>query len=106
MMKKNYSTESDLVAAMKKALTKRVGGKWIKIHGGPYQEKGLSDLLGCVNGRFIAIEVKLPGKERKLTKYQSKFLEEIESQGGLAFLASDIEQAIQLIGGDPNEIQS
>ncbi len=29
-----------------------------KIHGGPAQEAGIPDLICCVDGRFIALEVK------------------------------------------------
>lgn len=32
----------------------------VKVHGGPYQDKGTPDLLACYKGVFIAIEVKTP----------------------------------------------
>jgi hypothetical protein len=39
-----------------------VGGYWVKIHGGPFQRVGLPDLIGCVNGLFFGLEVKLEGE--------------------------------------------
>lgn len=32
----------------------------VKVHGGPYQDKGTPDLLACYKGFFVAIEVKTP----------------------------------------------
>ena len=97
--KKTYKKESDLVADMRKTLANWFGGRWIKIHGGPYQEKGLPDILGCLEGRFIAIEVKLPGKEKTLTPSQDKFLESITLAGGIAFMSSSIAYSLDQIGG-------
>jgi hypothetical protein len=36
--------------------------KVIKTVGGPYQERGVSDLLLCWHGRYVAIELKEPGR--------------------------------------------
>jgi len=33
--------------------------KTIKIHGGPYQERDISDHLWCYGGKFVAIELKV-----------------------------------------------
>ena len=35
---------------------------WFKYHGGPFTRAGVPDLLGVVEGRFIALEVKQPGE--------------------------------------------
>lgn len=51
---------------------------------------GSSDLLGILpDGRFLAIEVKMPNK--KPTKEQVKFLNWIKEKGGVAFVASSPE---------------
>jgi len=94
-MSRTFKNETALVTAMKKALKAELGGRWIKIHGGPYQEKGVSDILGCFNGRFVAIEVKMPGKEKKLTDLQERFLKQVEKAGGIAFMSTDIDEAIE-----------
>lgn len=47
-------------------------------------KKGISDVLGCFQGRFIAIEVKI-GKDR-LSAEQEGFLASITATGGLAMV--------------------
>lgn len=62
-MKKSYyvardekSIEDDI-----KAYVKSCGGLCYKIHGGDlYQETGIPDLLCCIHGIFVGIEVKDP----------------------------------------------
>lgn len=71
----------------------------MKIHGGPYQRVGLSDIIGCCQGKFIAIEVKLPSKEGKLTKSQEQFMQEINDAGGFAFLSTSIDRSVKLMKG-------
>lgn len=49
-----------------------------------YTPKGVPDLLACVNGRFIGIEVKAEkGKPTKLQQRQQKLINEA---GGLSFI--------------------
>jgi Holliday junction resolvase len=48
-----------------------------------YGVKGIPDMLCCINGKFVAIEVKSkPGMQP--TKLQQKRLEEITKAGGFA----------------------
>lgn len=64
------------------------GGKWTT--GG--QGSGISDLLCWLPfGRFIAIEVKAPGKKRTRSPEQHKFLEETISRGFYGCLADCLE---------------
>lgn len=52
--------------------------------GAAYTKSGIPDILACVNGCFVAIEVKAPnGKPSELQLYN---LREIEKAGGYAFL--------------------
>ena len=46
--------------------------------------RGLPDIFGCINGRFIALELKKSGKERE-DQLQTYILERITKGGGLAF---------------------
>jgi hypothetical protein len=57
---------------------------------GAYERSGVSDIVGCWNGKFLAIEVK--SKVGKPTEEQSRFLEDIVSHGGIAFIANSVEQ--------------
>jgi hypothetical protein len=52
--------ETRLQQKIKKDLVAAVGGKWVKIHGGPFQEAGLADLDGVVQGLSFRFEVKVP----------------------------------------------
>ena len=89
--------ESELVTKIKKALKNKRGGRWVKIHGGPYQEAGVSDIIGCYNGIFYALEVKLPGKEKKLTPIQKAFIEDINASGGKATMITSVEEALSFV---------
>lgn len=52
--------------------------------GAEYTKSGIPDILACVNGYFVGIEVKAPnGKASELQLYN---LREIEKAGGFAFL--------------------
>lgn len=51
---------------------------------------GISDILGVLpDGRFLAIEVKMA--RRRATYKQKDFMDSITDQGGLAFVATSIE---------------
>lgn len=86
--------ESDLQKKIRDNLEERVGGFWVKVHGGPYQLVGLPDLIGLIKGNFIGIEVKCPGRENKVTDRQERIMEKIRENGGVAFMAISVEMAI------------
>lgn len=58
---------------------------------------GISDIIGIMpDGRFLAIEVKLPGNPP--TDNQIAFLDAVKEQGGVAFVAtsiSDVERELR-----------
>lgn len=65
------------------------GGKWIPSKQG----RGISDLIGITpEGRFLAIEVKAPGKEKTATLEQLDFISNIIERGGVGVVASSIAQ--------------
>ncbi len=45
--------------------------------------KGVPDILACVNGKFVAIELKVRSKEA--TPLQARVLGQIQSAGGIGF---------------------
>lgn len=66
-------------------------GKYI-----PSTVKGVSDIIGILpDGKFLAIEVKV--KPNKLTEYQKWFLEQIEKNNGIAVVAYDLTDVINVI---------
>lgn len=71
---------------------------WLfKVHGGPYQAAGIPDIIGVIDGRFVGIEVKAPGKTA--TKLQELVIRRIQQAGGIAGVATSVEEAIQIAKG-------
>lgn len=54
------------------------------------------DLLCCVQGRFVGIEVKRPGVNEP-TKIQALTIKEIAKAGGLAFTTNSLERTKEYI---------
>lgn len=57
------------------------GGSWWKIHGGPFQPRFV-DIVGCLRGLFIALEVKRPHK--RPTPAQVSTMDDVIRSGGVA----------------------
>ena len=55
---------------------------------GKYQMLGISDILGVCRGIFIAIEVK--SEKGKASDYQKQFLEMVNYNGGIGFIARSV----------------
>ncbi|OLN21423.1 recombinase RecB [Domibacillus antri] len=65
-------------------------GIWfMKVHGSMYQKAGVPDILACVNGAFVGIEVKRPGGI--VAPLQNWNIDEIQQSGGHAFVAYSVE---------------
>ena len=83
-----------------------IGGYAIKYPGGPYSERGVSDLLCCIRhpldgyGLFVAIEVKVPLRGI-VSPAQKRWIAMAKSYGAVAFVArsvSDVERELSLAG--------
>lgn len=76
---------------------KSIGAYFIKTHGDRFSRVGTPDILACVNGHFVAVEVK--AENGKPSEIQLYHLEQIRTAGGLAFLLypKDFEQFTQKI---------
>jgi len=71
-------------------------GAWVfNVHGSPYQQVGVPDLLVAYQGRFYAMEVKKPGGI--LSPVQAKVIEEIRASGSVAGRVESIEEAVKLL---------
>ena len=57
--------------------------------------KGVSDILGIAYGKMIPIEVK--SKKGRSSPEQTSFIERINSYGGYAIIAKDLETVIALL---------
>lgn len=76
---------------------RKEGGWWVKIHGSPFQVSGIPDILGCYQGHFAAIEVKIPSKINTVSSRQEYIMAKIEEAGGYITVATSSEDALRLI---------
>jgi Holliday junction resolvase len=83
-----------------KRLRKLKRSYWAKLHGGLFQTVGLPDIIGCYRGKFIAIEVKCPGKEHTLTERQKLILKRLSKAGARTGMATNIKEALNICRGN------
>lgn len=76
-------------------LRKEVGGFWWKDAAGPYQQKGIPDIVGCHEGRFFGFEVKRP-LVGELSAIQRHTLAAINAAGGTAYVVTSVEDVRQV----------
>lgn len=88
--------ESRRQLKIRKDLKSSVGGKWVKVHGGPFQEAGLPDLDGVVTGLSFRFEVKEP-IEGAPSELQLAQLEEYRKAGAIACIVETSSQAVALV---------
>ncbi len=62
---------------------------YFKVHGSMYQKAGVPDIIACINGYFVAIEIKRPGGV--VSPLQQFNIDEIHRNGGVAFVAYSVE---------------
>lgn len=60
-----------------------------RIPGRTLSKTGVSDLLGCFEGKLLAIEVK--SEKGKLSDEQNQFLLDVKFHGGIGFMARSVE---------------
>jgi Holliday junction resolvase len=85
--------EADLQRKIQAAIRER-GGKVIKTHGGPYSVAGTPDLIGSLNGRPFAIEVKVTGQQPNAK--QEAELAAWAAQGWATGVAYSVDDAINI----------
>ena len=88
--------ESHLQRRVRGALAAAFPGCWcVKVHVSEFSAAGTPDLLCCVHGHFVAIEVKQPGEVP--TVLQEFTLNNIRHAGGIAVVVSSPEQAVAAV---------
>ncbi len=71
----------------------RVLGVWhFKHWSGPLSETGISDIIGCLDGRMFVIELKRPGG--KASQDQLDFIAKVKSAGGIGFVADNVDDVV------------
>lgn len=83
--------ESDITKSILKYLKTLPHCFFWKEHGGIYGTSGIPDIIVCIDGRFIALEVKT--QKGKTTPLQNATIRKIHSSGGFAFVVRSVEEA-------------
>jgi hypothetical protein len=87
--------EKQIVSAIMKYLkTVPQSFAW-KEHGGAYGTAGLPDIICCINGMFIAFEVKTPSG--KLSKLQEITNQKIEAAKGKAYKVTSVSEVKSIL---------
>lgn len=83
--------ESDITKSILKYLKTLPRCFFWKEHGGIYGTSGIPDIIVCIDGRFIALEVKT--QKGKTTPLQNVAIRKIRISGGFAFVVRSVEEA-------------
>lgn len=90
--------ESRLVKRIREQIQEKYPEAYVrKIHGNAFQNIGISDLLGSIDGLFIALEVKVPGRESTATPAQLLEISKVKKSGGAAGVVVSFAQADKII---------
>jgi hypothetical protein len=83
--------EGRVKAAVKRWLKERGVWHFCPVSNG-MGAHGIPDFICCMNGRFVAIETKAPGKRRNVSANQEHQINLIHQAGGSAIVIDDVEQ--------------
>ena len=61
----------------------------------PHAINGIADIIGCVQGRFVAIEVK--SKSGRMTPDQLRFQTRINDEGGLSICVNNLSDCLEIL---------
>lgn len=100
--------ETKLLNKMRAAGEEKYGTRivTIKQHGGAFSQAGVSDLLVCLDGVFVATEVKAPDNygnnveraiEKGPTVKQVAFIERVLAAGGVGGVVASVEGYMALL---------
>ena len=92
---KPFPSETALSTACQRRIRCEYAGEVFKVHGGALQTSGHPDLIGCIGGRMIAVELKQPGKVP--TPLQHRRLRSWAAAGALAGWATTEVELDQLL---------
>lgn len=82
--------EKDIENKIKRWLSSK-GIYHFKVHGSSFMPPGIPDIIACVNGMFVGIEVKNAGLKRNQSEQQKIHEELIIKSGGRYILADSLE---------------
>lgn len=65
-------------------------------------KSGVPDLLACIKGRFVALEVKKPDTVNNTSKLQVYNLKKIKESGGQGYVVCSVEEVKNILEGLAN----
>ncbi len=68
------------------------GAYWYMVVPTGYSRAGVPDFLVCLDGRFVGIETKAPGKLGNTSPNQKRELAQIRKANGVALVVDDVAQ--------------
>lgn len=69
---------------------------FFKVHGSIFQPSGIPDILACINGKFVAIEVKR-SEGGIISPLQKAQIQKIKENGGIAGVACSMEDFLDIL---------
>lgn len=102
-MKDNNVKNKDIKELKEKAVENKIK-KWLKdkgywffkVHGSIFQPSGIPDILACIDGKFVAIEVKRT-KGGVVSPLQKAQIAKIKENGGIAGVATSMEEFLEIL---------
>lgn len=92
------ANEGDLCRKILKHLKHKYPNSFFyKVNGNGFQMKGIPDIIGCLEGTFIGLEVKLPKGSYGATELQLQRIKEIKKAGGRSAVVTSIEEVEDFI---------
>lgn len=88
--------ETRIQRDIQKAMVER-GVFCFKVHGNEHMMAGLPDLICCVDGVYVGLEVKTPSTQGDVSPRQFRVHTQIDEAGGLAAVVWSAEQACQVV---------
>lgn len=100
--------ETKLVKKMRDTATAHYGARFraVKYHGSQFGEAGVSDLLCCLDGVFVAAEVKAPenysnsvekAESTGATVKQKMYIDDVIAAGGCGGVVASVEHFMDLL---------
>lgn len=74
------------------------GGFCFKVWGSEHMMAGLPDIIGCYEGKFFALETKMPAKRDNTSPRQKRVMGLIHQAGGIAQVVCSVGEALRAIG--------
>lgn len=95
-MKRGKPTPEGMLTASVKQLLRAAGIFHWKVYQTLGSTPGVSDIIGCMGGKFFAVELKAP--KGTASKEQLEFIENVKRAGGIGFIAHSLDEVIDGLG--------